>query len=289
MESIDTLRPFFKFFEVCGLQHFSLKDVVSNKQSKLSKFCRGIYFIILLFINLISIFFYLVNLIIAIDERIAANFMTILIRLVFNSGVVAAIVAGLAESLLNKKMFQEILVLLMKLSKTFSDELNHKLNYLAFKKQLAIKVSVFYLLVTTLMASIIAINNFDAVEMIVFVILMVPQVFVVTILVVFNFYIELVNFQLKNMAKALMKTFVSYDNVQNLRNHKNKVLSIRQCYEIVCKISKLVNKVLRCSIFLVVVVFIIGLVNKAYEDLIRQIIDRRTKKVVGKTKNSMKL
>lgn len=283
MESIENLSQFFKFFEICGLQHFSLKDVGRNKQSKLLKCCRGFYFSMLLFINSISILMFFVNLIIGIDETIlATHLMSILIRLVFNVGVIAAILAGLAETLLNKKKFQKILIVLMKLSITFSVELNHKLNYVSFKKKMSVKVSTFYLFATLLMVFIISGNTFGIAEAIGALFVMVPNVFVVTIMVVFNFYIELVNFQLENLDKALMKTFLSCGNVQNVQNHKNKMLSIRQCYQVVCEISKLVNKVLRYAIFLVVVVFIIGLVNKTYEDLIRQAIERRTKQIFRK-------
>lgn len=156
------------------------------------------------------------------------------------------------------------------------------MNYVEVNKQLAVKISAFYLLALILIASTVMTHSFTTKQTIVVMVLMVPQLFVVTILVVFNFYIELVNFQLKNLAEALIRTFASYDNVRNEKNRKNKILTIRQCYLLICQISKLVNKVLRYSILLVVVILIIGLVNKTYENLIQQIIERRTKKILGK-------
>lgn len=283
MDSIENLSAFFKFFEFCGLQHFSLQDVIRHNQSKRSKWLHRLHFCSLLIVNLFAIIIHFHYLLDSIDEKIlATHFLTLSIRIVFSIGFIAAVIAGLVESLINKKKFQMIIVLMMKISKIFATDLNSILHYSKFKKWLAVKVSVFYLLTTVLIASILLSVELDIAQAVIFLLLTIPQVVTVTILIVFNFYIELVNFQLENLVYYLSQSFSSIVDVRNKRSDRNNILIIRQCYHLICEMSKLVNIVFRYSILIVMVVMIIGAINKTYEELITQILNQETKKILGK-------
>lgn len=279
MESIETLSAFFKLFELCGLQHFSLQNVIKKNQSRRSKIIHFVYFILLFAFNLFAVVIYVHGLVKLRERSISTrNMLTVLIKFTYNVGLVAAIIAGLVEGLVNMKQFKIIIALAIRLGKIFSSDFQFHSNYAKFKQVLTIRISGFFLVALTAIFILLSTSEHD-VHIIFVIVIIVPELFVSMILVTFNFYVQLVNFQLECLVLVVIKSF---RQAQFERSFAYKALSARRCYYLICKMNRLVNSVLRYSMLIVVTILVIGFISTTYDDFIKQILAHHTRKLLCK-------
>lgn len=276
MESIEALSGFFKLFQFFGLQHFSLRDVINKSQSRRSKIFHFVYFIFLFTVNMLAATDYVYHLVQLREKNIPTkNMLTILIRFSFNVGLVAAIVAGLFECFVNMHRFKMIIALAIRINQIFSSDFNVHSNYPKLRRELAIKFISFFLVTLMLICFMLTTANKIHIKFVI--VFLVPMLLVSMVLIAFNFYVQLVNFQLENLVSVVMVTFGRAPQMQLARSLALKALSMRRCYFLICKMAKLVNNVLRLSILIVVTILVIGLISTIYDDLIKQILSHQTK------------
>lgn len=269
MANIESLKGFFYVFEVCGIHHFSVDDLSKRTPSRWKKMFHAIYsaFLLIFLITLIEIYitFYPEN---VMNKK---KFMIYVMKAAMRFGFLLIVVTGVVESFIKKEKFKRIFKLSKKLSTIYASKSNVQYSFTSLKKKLSIKFVVF-----VLMFALKEVSKGIAVQSIKIPITSVligtlPVFYMYTTVLAFNFYVELINFELSNFLNLVLNVANSERQSKLFLKSNFDGINISvasRLYQIVYEMSRLVNNVLRYTILILWSVFVITIINNIYSHLI---------------------
>lgn len=266
MANIEDLSSFFIFFEFCGIQSFSLSDLKKPKQPKLSKVLHSIYFLFLLAVLPYTMHYFFVSY--AISSFEAKKFMIDVMTRVLGYTLVSSVVSGLLESNFKSKKFQKFILLAKKLTKIHDQTFLFNTSHESLKRKFRVAIPVFTALIFTnvLTLGLTAIEVNDSIWPAIFGFF--PVYFEVLILVVFNFYVELVNFELENLVAVVSKSVETKVFDRTVNFNSSKAFAVCRCYKIIHEMSLLVDNFLCYSVLIVWSSLVMATISNIYNNLI---------------------
>lgn len=269
MANIESLKGFFYFFEVCGIHHFSTNDLIKKKSSQWRKFFHAAYSVLLFFFLIVLIEFY--KTFYPKNVMTKNKFMIFVMKAALRFGFLLIVTVGVVESYLKKEKFKRIFKLSQKLSMIYASKSNVQCNFISLRNSFFMKFMVFILMFTLKEISKgLAVQSYNIPTIgLLFGIL--PVFYMYATVLAFNFYVELINFELVNFLSLIL--IVSKSERQSKLFLKSSFDSINislvcRLYQIIHEMSRLVNNILRYTILILWSVFVISIINNIYSHLI---------------------
>lgn len=266
MADIEELSGFFKYFELCGVQSFSLRDLKEDRPPTLSKMFHSIYFVFLLAVLPYTMHYFFKSY--AIDSFQEKRFMIEVMTRVLSYTLISSVVFGLLESNFKSGKFKTFIRLSKKLTKILNQTFLLHSNYRAMKWKFVVVILLFTLLIFTnvLTLGLAALKVDDSIfpALIGFF----PVYFEVLILVVFNFYVELINFELENLVTVVSKSIEKSAFSKTVNFNSSKAFAVCRCYKIIYDMSLLVDNFLRYSVLTVWSCLVMATISNIYNNLI---------------------
>lgn len=94
-----------------------------------------------------------------------------------------------------------------------------------------------------------------------------PQQLIGVIMIFFNFYIELVNFQLKNLVQIVLTAVGCENNSSNNPIDFETMSKVAKCFKIICEMADTVNNILRRTVLTVFLILVVITITLIYENL----------------------
>lgn len=269
MANIESLKVFFYFFEVCGVHHFSFNDLNKKKPSRWQKIFHTAYamFLLIFYITLMEIYktYYPKNIM---NKK---KFMIFVMKAAMRFGLLLIVIFGIAESFIKQEKFKRILKLSKKLSMIYASKSSMQYSFNSLKSKMAIKFVLFMFMFTLKeISKSVAIQSFNIPSAAVLIGIL-PVFFMYSTVLAFNFYVELVNFELSNFLNFV---FIASKNERQNKlflksNFDNtNITAASRLYQMIYEMSRLVNNVLRYTILILWSVFVITIINNIYSHLI---------------------
>lgn len=265
MTNLKLLSGYFRVFELFGLQYFCFKALVENVQQKRSKLFYLIYFIFLLVSFSVSMTIYVAA---TGDDHIRFNIKTgfnYIIKVIIELGLIAIMIGGLIESYVKTSQLQEIVKKAKEISSFCKTEFNHLIDYENFNKTWHKKT---YCLAILLFSAhgLMCLTFYVTTGIFLPLLIGFPPVIVLALIVFkFAFYVDLVNFQLENMHKVMLKSSCSKKTKQY---HNCKILAFRRCYILIYDMAGNVNSGSSACLLMILTFFIVVIISAGYECLV---------------------
>lgn len=266
MSNIEDLHIIFKYFELCGIQNFSLNDLKESKQSMQSKIIHFFYFIFLVVTLPYAMHYFFFSYPISGFEP--KKFMINVMMRVLGCTLISSVVFGLLESNFKSRKFQSAIRLVKKLAKIYNQTLMFHPSFKALRNKFAYAVPIFITLnfLNVLALGLSAVNANDSIfpALIGFI----PVHFELLVLFVFNFYVELINFEIEILIFVVSKSMKIniFDKTVNFTS--TKAFAICRCYRIIHEMSSLVNDFLCYSSVIVWSNLVMASISNIYNNLI---------------------
>ena len=272
MVGIEALSDFFRFFEIIGLQNFSLKDLNEREQSKKSKILHGINAGFL--VTLSSLLMISLALLVrpkSLHFKNVKELVQYVIGIGLSTALMVVTIVGVLETYFKADQFKKIIALTKQISVLCSAEFNFDVDYKKFARNLMKKFMIFVSIVVVVQIAIFVSMIVANVSIRAIALLLFPRIFMHSVMVIFNFYVELVNFQLNNLIEIVDSTIGRQKKLSKNRYHQNEALSMRQCYNFIFQMSQLTNHALRISVLIITLVLITTVITMTYENLVEKI------------------
>lgn len=269
MAGVEALSRFFRLFEVFCLHNFSFSELEITKQSKRSKFCHKIYFVVLLLMFSTLMTFYVVVVVEKTHEEFnARTFILKSIKSLVNFALICAMICGLIEASVNSNKTRDVIKTAREIKNLCESSFGWTICYKNLKKTLIKKIIFCFFVFEVYLFGLMILELLVGEPITGMLLGIAPQHFIGTIMIFFNFYIELVNFQLKNLVQ-IVSTSLRYENILNCNPINHELISkVGECFKTICEMADTVNKILRRAVFIVFLILVVITICLIYENLV---------------------
>lgn len=254
MEKVSVLNNFTFLFQFLGLQTFSLKILSEKTRSKYPSkiFCGFVIFWIFMalmfFVFVFEEFLY--------DTNESRNSLEIVFSFFNNLNYSSSILIGAVLTFVNHSKLVEFFQKSEEISKLFDRVFGFRIKFSEIKENLIVCYcfNLVYILIMPFYVSSL-IDGFDIYDHLIKPILwMIIKIHIQMIVMRFFLYVQVVNFLLENLIKAVAESFIIHQNQILHSNEKNawkffspkvcdkqKIVTIRKIYLLIREMVKIIN------------------------------------------------
>lgn len=269
------LGLFFKFFEIAGLQYFSLKDLNIRTLNKRPSMCR--LFQMLIFTFALSFLWILaaLNSFDSIKSPSPRNVVLFAVEKLIGFGVNLLLCIGMIQSFFMTKSHKIIVLEFQESLKFVEKEFGEKVNVKKFRRRAQKKLLFMFVFYFGIHAVVSFLSDDKNVPLSGKLIVAIPIIASISTFFRVNFLVDLINFQLKFLMRIIDKIFENHPIkiIENLDYHSSsksfnedlkKLNALRKVYNLIKKNSELLNKCLGLTVLVQVSVSAICLTMGGY-------------------------
>lgn len=278
MDKVSSLAGVFRVFELFGVQQFSL-DGKAKSESKRQKMLSVIHLIIVWGLGSLSmavLTYYRIE-----DYRNSEenNKLSYLMRLVSLNLTLASVYVNLVTSRTHNVHFVKIFENAEGISKLALREFGHRVNYKelirGLKCVLGLFVGFYALVMVYLVIQFILMDAFSIKELLFYCWLLIPNIVVSIGLVKYNFYVQIVNFHLRNLQNLIKNEFSRPEPFQvtaicvisvreSNRQKSNQIMAMRKIFWFIKDNTDRINDSMGYLILAIIFLVFIRLVTSVY-------------------------
>lgn len=269
MAGVEALSGFFRFFEIFCLHNFSFEELEVARQSRRSKFWHKAYFVTLLVLFSTLMTFYVVVVVVKTnDEFNAKTFLLKSIKTVVNFALICSMISGIIESSVNSNEIRDIIRTATEIKLLCGSSFGWVINYQTLKKTLVIKIIFCFFIFETYQFGLLTFELLANEPLAGLFLGILPQHFIGVIMIFYNFYIELVNFQLENLVQIVSKVLGCGNSSGRNPIDFETVSKVGQCFKMISEMAETVNSVLRRAVMIVFLILVVITICLIYENLV---------------------